>query len=111
VLHISYADNVFATDERVGDLVLHYATLLARSGSADTVTIPARIEDQGIEPVSVLVGPASQITAWRDDEPFDGDTEDAVTDLESRIRAVATGIAASGEPLPPGVIDEFDDLA
>lgn len=108
--HISYAETVFATDDRVADLLLEYATLLARTGSADTVTVPGRIGRRNVEPVSVVVGPASQITAWGDDEPFGEDVDDAVAGLRQRIRTVTSPIASSDEPDGPG-LDEFDDLA
>jgi hypothetical protein len=111
VRYISYSETAFATDELVADRLLAYATILARSSSADTVVVPGRIGDGAVEPVSVLIGPASQITSWSDDEPFGEDVGEAVADLDRRIREVsAGGIVPSGE-IPPGGIDEFDDLA
>lgn len=107
---ISYGQTVIGTDDRVGDLLLQYATLLARAGSADTVIIPSRIGTGAVEPMSVLVGPASQITAWSDDTPFDGDAGDAVADLERRIAAASGADPSDGGP-GPGAIDDFDDLA
>jgi hypothetical protein len=110
VKRVSYAENVFGTDEHLADLVLEYARLLARAGAADTITVPGRIGTGAIEPISLLVGPASQITAWAEDAPFGADVREAVTDLERRIRARTTVIAAS--PEDPGMsLDEFDDLA
>lgn len=109
--YISYSETAFATDDLVADRLLAYATILARSGSADTVVVPGRIRDRPVEAVSVLVGPASQITSWGDDEPFGEDVAEAVADLDRRIReASAAGIKPSDE-IPPGGIDEFDDLA
>lgn len=109
--HISYAEAHFATDEQVADLVLDYATVLARQGSADTVTVPGRIGAGGIEPVSILVGPASQITAWSDDEPFGQDVSATVADLQRRIHAATADIVPSVEQDSSGGIDAFDDLA
>ncbi|GAA2751601.1 hypothetical protein [Amnibacterium kyonggiense] len=106
---ISYAQTVIGTDEHLADLVLQYATVLARAGSADTVVVPGRVADGPVESVSLLVGPASQITSWSDAEPFDVDVSDAVADLERRI-ASATG-GSHADEIGPGAIDEFDDLA
>jgi hypothetical protein len=110
VKRISYAETVFGTDDRVADLVLEYARLLARRGSADTVTVPGRVGDGAVEPVSLLVGPASQITAWRDPEPFDGDVSAAVADLEGRIRALGAETEPYGPDEPGGGVDDFDEL-
>jgi hypothetical protein len=111
VRRISYAETVLGTDERLGDLLLEYAAILARSSSADTVTIPCRIGDGDVEAVSILVGPASQIAAWTDDEPFDADAGPAIEDLERRISAVRGGVQPAEEPIGPGALDDFDELA
>lgn len=108
--HISYAETLFSTDDRVAELLLEYAALLARAGSADTVTVPGRVSTGNVEPVSVLIGPASQITAWGDDEPFGEEVSGVIADLEQRIRAATASIASSDEPDGPG-LDDFDDLA
>jgi hypothetical protein len=109
VKHIAYAETVFGTDDRVADLVLEYARQLARHGTADTVTVPGRIGTGAIEPVSMLVGPASQITAWRDEEPFDGDVRATIEDLERRIRALDAETIPFRDDEPP-VVDDLDDL-
>ena len=107
---IAYAQTVIGTDEHLADLVLRYAAALARAGSADTVVMPGRVGDGPVEPVSMLLGPASQITSWSDDEPFDADVSGVVADLERRI-ARRTGSDDSEQGPGPGAIDEFDDLA
>jgi hypothetical protein len=108
--HISYAEAVFATDDHLADLLLEYATLLARAGSADTVTVPGRIAGGQVEAVSVLVGPASQMTAWSDDEPFGVDVGAAVAELEQRIRAATSSISTSDGPDGPDGFDAFGEL-
>jgi hypothetical protein len=110
VKRVSYAEHVFGTDDHLADLVLEYARLLARGGTSDTVTVPGRTADGALEPITLLLGPASQITAWPDGEPFDADVRAAVTDLEHRIRAHTTFIAESGDDPGPS-LDEFDELA
>ena len=108
---ISYVEMILGTDERLGDLLLEYAAILARSSSADTVTMPCTIEGRAVEPVSILVGPASQIAAWTDDEPFDVDVSVAIADLERRIAVASGGAGPTDGPICPGAIDDFDDLA
>ena len=108
---IQYAEREFGTDDRLADLVLEYAALLARSNSADTVTIPGRFGTGEVEEVSLLIGPASQITARSDREAFGGDASAATADLERRIRRLSSNIGDSSEGLGPGAIDDFDDLA
>jgi hypothetical protein len=110
VKHIAYAETEFATDDRLAELVLEYATLLARSNSADTITIPGRIGDGAIEAISILVGPASQITAWSDELPFGDDVTDATEDIAHRIRAISSSIGTSEEEPPEG-FDAFGELS
>jgi hypothetical protein len=110
VKRVSYAESTFGTDDHLADLVLEYARVLAREGASDTITIPGRIGTGEIEPISLLVGPASQITAWAEQGPFGGEVQEAVMDLERRIRALTASIEPS--PDDPGAsLDEFDDLA
>jgi hypothetical protein len=109
--HISYAESTFTTDEQLATLLLEYATLLARASSADTVTIPGRVGDGEVEQVALLVGPASQIASWSDDEPFGVDVTRARADLERRIQAMTNPIGSSDGPDGPEGFDEFDELS
>ena len=106
--HIAYAETVVATDDHVADLVLEYAKLLARANTADTVTIPGRVGEGGTEAVSLLIGPASQITTWADAEPFGDDVSGAVDELEQRIHRLAGGIPTSAEPPFGADLDDLD---
>ena len=106
---VAYAEQVFETDDHLADLVLEYARLLAHGDSSDTVVVPGRTEEGRIEPITMLIGPASQITAWPVDGALGVEVADAVADLEHRIRARTTFIAADDEPGP--ALDEFDPLA
>ena len=109
--HIAYGESELATDDRLADLVLEYATLLAQSGSADTIEIPGRLPSGEIGTMSLLVGPASQITAWSDDEVIDLDVTAAVADVERRIRLLSGSIGTSDGQDGPDGIDDFDELA
>ena len=108
---IGYAERDFGTDDHLADLVLEYAALLARSNSADTVTIPGRFGTGEVEEISLLIGPASQITAWPVADEFGGDVRAATADLEGRIRRMSSSIGSSTDGLGPARIDDFDELA
>ncbi len=109
--HIAYTDTVIDTDGRLADLVLEYAKVLAHTNSADTISIPYRAESGAIERITMLVGPASQLTTWGDD---DGDglgdaADEAVEELHRLIRERTPGFVAA-EPAAPGeAIDDFDE--
>lgn len=107
---VAYAEQSFGTDDHLADLVLEYARLLAHGDSSDTVTVPGRTEAGAIEPITLLIGPASQITAWPEEGPFDVDVSAAVLEIEHRIRARTTNIATTDEDPGPS-LDAFDDLA
>ena len=104
---IAYSETEVATDDHLADLVLQYATLLARSGGADTVVFPGIVHGGFVESVSMLIGPASQLTAWQDGEPFPGDVTDAVAELDRRIGLLSAGIAP--EDAEDGSFDDFDE--
>lgn len=104
---ISYADSKIATDDRLADLVLEYAKLLARTESADTVTIPYRMDSGELAEITMLIGPSSQVTASTGDErDFAADPGPAIAELERRIRIRTPRNVATEEHLPA---DEFDD--
>jgi len=110
--HIAYTETVIETDGRLADLVLEYAKVLARSGTADTIRIPYRAENGAIEEMTMLVGPASQITAWgdEDDDGLGTAADDAAAELERRIRVSTDSVVPTdGEP-PTAGMDDFDDL-
>lgn len=107
---IAYGDVVVATDSGLAERILRYATLLAGSGAADTITFPGRVAGGPVEAVSMVIGPASQITAWETEGDFDGDTAAATADLDRRIRAMSAGIPAVQDDAPaePSGFDDLD---
>jgi hypothetical protein len=112
VKHIAYTDTVIDTEGRLADLVLEYAKVLAETNSADTISIPYRTESGAIERITMLVGPASQLTAWGEDE---GDTlgsagDEAAVELQRRIRQRRPGFVPPEPAEPEAGIDDFDDL-
>jgi hypothetical protein len=112
VKHIAYTDTVIDTEGRLADLVLEYAKVLARTGSADTISIPYRAESGAIERITMLVGPASQLTSWGEDdgERLGPDADAAAGELERLIRARTPGFVATEADPGGAAIDDFDDL-
>ncbi len=100
---IAYADAVIGTGDEVARLVLEYAGALAEIGSADTVVIPAQGLAGGLQQVSLLLGPASQISVLEDDRPFEGDTAAAEQELRDRIAALSAGIPQTDDPVLKGI--------
>jgi hypothetical protein len=112
VKHIAYVDTVIETEGRLAALVLEYAKVLARANSADTISVPYRSESGSIELMTMLVGPASQLTSWGEDA---GDrlgplADEAADELQRRIRARTPGFVAVETDAPEEGIDDFDDL-
>ena len=56
---ILYASGSVLTGDEIADSVVKYATVLAKVGSADTITIPV-VKDHVPNTVEMLVGPSSQ---------------------------------------------------
>lgn len=106
---IAYGDVVVATDSRLAEQILHYATLLAGSGGADTITFPGRVGSGPVEAVSMVIGPASQLTAWETEGGFDGDAGAAIEDLRRRIRGLSGDIPVVADDGQPDT-DGFEEL-
>ncbi|HEV7624210.1 MAG TPA: hypothetical protein VGO26_08745 [Amnibacterium sp.] len=110
--HIAYTDTVIDTEGRLADLVLEYAKVLARTNSADTISIPYRSGSGTTERITMLVGPASQLTSWGED---DGDSlgpvaDEAAEELQRLIRERTPTPVAPEPAAPEEGIDDFDDL-
>ena len=56
------------TADDIADVVLSYATALARAGTADTVSIPIVRDDGETDEARLLLGPASQLTIVPDSD-------------------------------------------
>jgi hypothetical protein len=82
------------TTEEVADAVLTYAGILARVGTADTVTVPIMTAEGHRDHARLLLGPASQITIVpADDEDVRElpGADDTVADLVERGRRLEPG--------------------
>ena len=99
---IAYAEEWLTTDDRVADLVLEYARALARSETADTITIPV-VEGNLVRHAQFLIGPASQIIVVESDEPSPVGLEAdiAVADLEARLQRLKMPQPVAYDDDPP----------
>ena len=87
--HINYGREPIHSDDDLVDLVLEYAKRLAMNNTSDNVTIPYRTATGEESQITLLLGPASEITAAEDPgdvPPLHLDTSGARADLERRIQ-------------------------
>ena len=110
--HIAYTETVIDTEGRLADLVLEYAKVLADTNSADTVSIPYRTESGAVERITMLIGPASQLTAWGEDgdDTLGPAADEAAAELQRRIRQRKPAFVAPDSGEPEAGIDDFDDV-
>ena len=100
--HINYGREPIHSDDDIVDLVLEYAKRLAVNDTSDNVTIPYRTETGQEAQITLLLGPASEITAAEDPgdvPPLTTDTREAREELERRIL---------GLDQPDAVIDDHE---
>jgi hypothetical protein len=85
---IHYASGTFVTGDRIADVLVRYAAVLAKSGAAAEVNAPVIDEDGSTGSALMLLGPASQILA--ESTPGDGELEDPefVAEIERSIAAL-----------------------
>jgi hypothetical protein len=106
---ISYADSTIPTDDRLAEVVLEYAKLLAYLNAADTVTIPYVAESGDLAEITMLIGPSSQVTASTGDErAFPGDPLPAIDEIVRRISRRTPRNVAVQERLPEDELDDDD---
>lgn len=108
---ITMGAEVLITDERIADLVLAYANVLARSRTSDTVNIPVVSESGAVQDAQLLVGPASQIVVTEDGSGGPTiDVEPALHDLQQRIDSYDAQAADEQiEADPDAYFVKFDD--
>ena len=106
---ITMGSEVLITDARVADLVLSYAGVLARSGSADTVRIPVVAESGEVQEAQLLIGPASQIvvTEYGAGGP-DLAPDPALDEIEHRMARYGSHVPDDGID-PQAYVVQFDD--
>jgi hypothetical protein len=106
---ISYAGGSITTGDQLAEAVMEYATVLARTGGADAVTIPAVSDDGGIFAVELLVGPASQLVVAPVESDYqDPDSPEAIGILYERTARLRPGERMADRS--SALNQAFDDL-
>lgn len=106
---IIYAGTEIVTGDEIARTLLRLSEALARSGWAETVTIPILNENGTRGSASVLVGPASQIVTFDTDTGFAEMLDPpAVAELRDRIRSlVSSGGEGDDSPSPRDWVDDL----
>lgn len=107
---IVYAGTSFLTGDELAASLLDYARALARQGSSDTVSLPAKTASGAVGTVEILIGPASQLVS----EPAElegPEIEDAIALADLHKRNAATGphrpMSESADSGPHPVLDDL----
>jgi hypothetical protein len=88
---ISYAEATWLVGDEATDVLMEYAVLLGRTGSADAVTISALDANGSRHDVSFLIGPATMMTAGSaDSESPEPDNGEAIALIKERMRQLRT---------------------
>jgi hypothetical protein len=105
---INYGDTDWLIGDDAADLLLEYSVLLAKTGSADSVDMAVLSADGEAQEVSMLIGPATMMTARPVPSDLDEpDNAEPIADVRGRIDAIV-----SPPPVLPGepaaVIDDYE---
>ncbi|MFF1876414.1 hypothetical protein [Leifsonia sp. NPDC058230] len=87
---IHYASGTLVTGDRIADVLVRYAAVLAQRGIAAEVNAPVIVADGSTGSALLLLGPASQMLA--EDTPGASELEDPdfVAETERSITALGT---------------------
>ena len=86
---INYADTDWLIGDEAADLMLEYSVLMAREGTADSVDICVIAMDGTHQTVSILLGPATMMTARHvDSEAAEPDNSQVIEEVRARIHAI-----------------------
>ncbi|HEV7951425.1 MAG TPA: hypothetical protein VGP24_16810 [Glaciihabitans sp.] len=108
---IHYAGDSLLTGNDIADALVSYAQALARKNTSATVEVPVRVENGSIAVASVLIGPASQLTAIPEETDFDEISDpDLVAELtaESDLLGHAKPQSGVDESLNTQNMDAYD---
>lgn len=105
---INYGDTDWLIGDDAADLLLEYSVLMAKGGTADSVDVNVLTSHGEPEHVSLLIGPATMMTARPMDTEFpEPDNAGTVADVRERIQAIES--PPSVQPSEPDtVLDDFD---
>lgn len=108
---IHYAGDALTTGDAIADALVLYAEALARRETSAAISIPVRMKNGDIAMASVLIGPASQLTAV----PLDLSDEVAVrgdeildTELVERLERSTAELGIS-HPLAAPLTESSND--
>jgi hypothetical protein len=94
---IHYAGDSILTGTAIAAALLEYAAALARADASETVRIPTREEDGSEGRSTLLIGPASQLTADSEESEFDELVDEQ---LVARFKAEADLVMRKKYPRP-----------
>ena len=105
---INYGDTDWLIGDDAADLLLEYSVLLAKHGTADSVSVDVLTANGEAQSVSLLIGPATMMTA----RPLvsslaEPDNAGAIEDVRARIDAIVSPPPVL--PTEPGeTLGEYD---
>lgn len=96
---ILYASGSVLTGDDMAHVVALYATALAQSGKADTVSVPV-IKEGLVNSVEIVIGPASQLIVEDAGDEFDATFDDSPYLAEVRAKLESLNHPAQVQPRP-----------
>ncbi len=107
---LSYGGESVLTGDAIADALLEYAGALANRQASATIAIPALLLSGERTVVNLLVGPASQIVAIRENTVGEEIVDDALVEAIHQETKVLTGPARlRSHEAGRGSISYFDD--
>jgi hypothetical protein len=88
---IHYAGDTLLTGDAIADALVDYAAALAREETSTAVMIPVRVDGGGVDQVSVLLGPASQIVAAPEHSEYDEIVDDELVSFMASAASRLSG--------------------
>ena len=110
MMHVTFADKSLLMGDDAAEVLLAYATALARAGEADQVTVRAIGGDGNEVDVHMLLNAGTIIASESTNSAVDApDNRDNVTDIRRRLGRLTAGISPAVFSLPPD-LEWTDDL-
>ncbi|WP_213815308.1 hypothetical protein [Glaciihabitans sp. dw_435] len=110
---IHYAGDALTTGDAIAEALVGYAEALARRETSAAISIPVRMRNGNIAMASVLIGPASQLTAVPADVTEETDVpggEILDEDLVERLQRDTAALANSHPQAAPVIENENDEV-
>lgn len=85
---IHYAGGSLVTGDAIADVVLRFAEALAKQSAAEEIRVPSLSPSGAREEALLLVGPASQLLATKEEGAEDLTDDEFVQRYEAAIRAL-----------------------